>query len=64
MRIRLHGTRDELTAMLERLQTVLVVQEVSRIYADRKPSTLCRLYLTVAIDSAPSVAEGGAPLSS
>jgi hypothetical protein len=57
MRIRLHGTRDEIATTLDQLRAVLHVQDVSRIYADRKPSPLARLYLTV--DRPETTEQGG-----
>lgn len=46
MKIRLHGTRTEIAAALHQIRALLDVQDVSRIYADRPPSTLVRIYLT------------------
>jgi hypothetical protein len=46
MRIRLHGTTEELHTTLTVLRRVLDVVEVSRPYPDRAPSRLVRVYLT------------------
>ncbi|MFI6979946.1 hypothetical protein ACIBSV_15325 [Embleya sp. NPDC050154] len=48
MRIRLHGTPDECDHTAAALAEVLEVLDTSRHYADRPPSKLCRVYLTVA----------------
>lgn len=47
MRIRLHGTEPEVLATTDRLARVLEVLDASRLYPDRPPSRLVRLYLTV-----------------
>ncbi|MCC3777797.1 hypothetical protein [Streptomyces sp. UNOB3_S3] len=46
MRIRLHGTEDECRRTADRLAEVLDVLDTSRIYPDRPPSRLVRMYLT------------------
>lgn len=46
MRIRLHGTLDELGPVLAELGKVLQVHDASRPYPDRPPSTLHRIYIT------------------
>ncbi|MCX5332116.1 hypothetical protein [Streptomyces sp. NBC_00140] len=47
MRIRLHGTEPEVQATADHLARVLEVLDTSRLYPDRPPSQLVRLYLTV-----------------
>ncbi|MGW1990108.1 hypothetical protein [Embleya sp. NPDC001921] len=48
MRIRLHGTPDECDHTAATLAEVLEVLDISRPYADRPPSKLCLVYLTIA----------------
>ncbi|WP_262063950.1 hypothetical protein [Streptomyces sp. STR69] len=48
MRIRLHGTETEVQAAADHLAHLLDVLDTSRLYPDRPPSRLVRLYLTVA----------------
>ncbi|QFU90942.1 hypothetical protein [Amycolatopsis sp. YIM 10] len=48
MRIRVEGTETEVAAAVEKIATVLEVQETSRFYANRGASALGRVYLTVA----------------
>lgn len=48
MKIRLHGTPDECDRAAAVLAQVLEVLDISRPYADRPPSKLCRVYLTIA----------------
>ncbi|UUV34297.1 hypothetical protein NQK81_12870 [Amycolatopsis roodepoortensis] len=48
MRIRVEGTETEIAAAVERIATVLEIQEASRFYANRGATTLGRVYLTVA----------------
>jgi hypothetical protein len=48
MRIRVEGTEAEIAAAVERIATVVEVQEASRSYANRGSSMLGRVYLTVA----------------
>ncbi|MDM4720115.1 hypothetical protein QTQ03_26480 [Micromonospora sp. WMMA1363] len=45
MRIRLHGTPAETAAALPAIAQVLHIQQVSRHYPDRPPSTWHRIYL-------------------
>lgn len=47
MKIRLHGTRDEVGQAAERLHEVFAITETSRIYADRPPSQLVRVYIDI-----------------
>ena len=56
MRIRVEGTQPEITAAVERLATVLEIQEASGFDANRGSSVLGRVYLTVAAPpSTPAV---------
>jgi hypothetical protein len=55
MKIRMEGTEADIAAAIERFGPVLEIQEVSRFYANRGASTLCRVYLTVAAPAAPPV---------
>lgn len=48
MRIRLQGTEDECRRASEAIAAVLDVHEISRLYPNRPPSRLVRLYLTAA----------------
>ncbi|GAB3157664.1 hypothetical protein GCM10027290_59140 [Micromonospora sonneratiae] len=45
MRIRLHGTPAETPAILAALAEVLDIQQISRPYPDRPPSTWHRIYI-------------------
>ena len=47
MRLRLHGTPDEVEQILARLIEVFTVVAISNIYPDRPPSRLVRVYLEV-----------------
>jgi hypothetical protein len=58
MRIRLHGTEDEVQRTADRLAVVLDVLDISRPYPDRPPSRLVRLYLTANTPDANSAAPG------
>ena len=49
MKIRLHGTPDEVDAALAALEGGFEVRDASRPYPDRAPSTLQRVY----VDAAP-----------
>jgi hypothetical protein len=50
MRLRLHGTREEVAEAIRRLLEVLEVVAVSQPYPDRGASVLVRVYLEVRID--------------
>lgn len=52
MRIRLHGTPAQIEQLLGRLGTVVDIAEVSRMYRDRAPSKLSRVYVRVDLDPA------------
>ncbi|MEC3976256.1 hypothetical protein [Amycolatopsis sp. H20-H5] len=60
MRIRVEGTETETAAVVERLTTVLEVQESSRFYVNRGDSVLGRVYLTVAVPPATTVVHANA----
>lgn len=45
MRIRLHGTPADIDATLTAFAQVLTITQTSRVYPDRPPSILHRLYL-------------------
>lgn len=45
MRIRLHGTPEEITAALDALPGAFEVSTITRAYRDRPPSRLIRVYL-------------------
>jgi hypothetical protein len=45
VRLRLHGTPDEIAATLTALRQTLDIATISRTYPDRPPSTLHRVYL-------------------
>jgi hypothetical protein len=47
VKIRIEGTAAECAAAAERLAQVLAVREHSRLYPNRPPSKLVRLYLDV-----------------
>jgi hypothetical protein len=50
VKLRLHGTRDEITEATRRLVEVFEVVAVSPPYADRGASVLVRVYLEVRMD--------------
>ena len=52
MKVRLHGTREEVAEATRRLVEVLDVVAVSGPYPDRGPSVLVRVYLEVRLDPA------------
>lgn len=52
MKIRLHGTEDECRRAAEQLAAVFDVLDTSRIYHDRPPSRLVRIYLTITTPTA------------
>ncbi len=51
MKLRLHGTRDEVTEATRRLVEVFEVVAVGPPYPDRGASVLVRVYLEVRLDS-------------
>jgi hypothetical protein len=59
MKVRLHGTRQEVTEATHRLVEVLDVVAVSDPYPDRGPSVLVRVYLEVRLN--PATASDPAP---
>ena len=50
MKLRLHGTREEVAEATRRLLEVLEVVAVSQPYPDRGASVLVRVYLEIRID--------------
>ncbi len=54
MKVRLHGTRQEVAEATRRLVEVLDVVAVSEPYPDRGASVLVRVYLEVRLDPASS----------
>ena len=60
MRIRVEGTEAEIAAAVERIATVVEVQEASRCYANRGSSMLGRVYLTVVAPTPGTVIEAEA----
>jgi hypothetical protein len=56
VKLRLHGTRDEVTEATRRLVEVLEVVSVSDPYPDRGASLLVRVYLEVQLSSVPPAA--------
>jgi hypothetical protein len=54
VKVRLHGTPDEVTEATRRLVQVLDVVAVSEPYPDRGDSVLVRVYLEVRLDRASS----------
>ena len=56
MKLRLHGTRAEVTEATRRLVQVLEVVSVSSPYPDRGASVLVRVYLEVRFFPAPPAA--------
>lgn len=59
MRIRLHGTQDEVERTTDHLTQVLDVVDISQPYPDRPPSRLVRLYLTANTPTDNSAAHEG-----
>jgi hypothetical protein len=53
VKVRLHGTREEVAEATRRLVEVLEVVAVSDPYPDRGASMLVRIYLEVRLDPAP-----------
>jgi hypothetical protein len=56
MKLRLHGTGEEVAEATRRLVEVLEVVSVSDAYPDRGASVLVRVYLEVRLPTAPPVA--------
>jgi hypothetical protein len=54
VKVRLHGTREEVAEATRRLVDVLDVVAVSDPYPDRGASVLVRIYLEVRLDPAPA----------
>lgn len=52
MKVRLHGTTDEIAGAAERLAKVFDIRDISRIYNDRPPSQLARQYLDIDLSTA------------
>jgi hypothetical protein len=59
MKLRLHGTREEVAEATRRLLQVLDVVAVSPPYPDRGASVLVRVYLEVRLDVSASGAPAG-----
>jgi hypothetical protein len=59
MKLRLHGTREEVAEATRRLLQVLDVVAVSDPYPDRGASLLVRVYLEVRLDAAASGSPAG-----
>jgi hypothetical protein len=47
MRLRVHGTPDEVDRAVERLAATFEVVSISATYLDRPPSRLVRVYLEI-----------------
>ena len=62
MKLRLHGTREEVAEATHQLVKVLEVVSVSPPYPDRGASVLVRVYLEVRLDTADPTRATGAPL--
>jgi hypothetical protein len=60
MRLRMHGTREEIAEATRRLVEVLEVVSVSQPYPDRGASVLVRVYLEVRLDPASLSRSSGA----
>jgi hypothetical protein len=61
VKLRLHGTRAEVTEATRRLVEVLEVVSVSSPYPDRGASVLVRVYLEVRLDPADPSWPAGPP---
>jgi hypothetical protein len=59
MKLRLHGTPEEVTEATRRLVEVLKVVSVSHPYPDRGASVLVRVYLEVRLDHLASDRDRG-----
>jgi hypothetical protein len=62
MKLRLHGTCEEVAEATRQLVQVLEVVSVSPPYPDRGASVLVRVYLEVRLDAANPTRPTGAPL--
>jgi hypothetical protein len=62
MKLRLHGTREEVAEATRQLVQVLEVVSVSPSYPDRRASVLVRVYLEVRLDAGNPTRPTGAPL--
>jgi hypothetical protein len=62
VKLRLHGTREEVAEATRQLVQVLEVVSVSPSYPDRGASVLVRVYLKVRLDAADPTRSIGAPL--
>lgn len=51
MKIRLHGTLDEVNEAAERLKETFIVVSISNPYKDRGDSSLYRVYVEVRLTS-------------
>jgi hypothetical protein len=60
VKVRLHGTREEVAEATRRLVEVLDVVAVSEPYPDRGASVLVRVYLEVRLDPATTATPTGA----
>jgi hypothetical protein len=59
VKLRLHGTRQEVAEVTRRLVEVLDVVAISDPYPDRGASVLVRVYLQVRLDSPGSATPAG-----
>jgi len=59
VKVRLHGTREEVVEATRRLVEVLDVVAVSEPYPDRGASVLVRVYLEVRLDPATTATPPG-----
>jgi hypothetical protein len=59
VKVRLHGTREEVAEAARRLVEVLEVVSVSGPYPDRGASVLVRVYLEVRLDATGSATPAG-----
>jgi hypothetical protein len=58
VRVRLHGTPGEITAALPLLQAAFEIVDESRLYPDRPPSRLVRIYLDIRLPAERRVPDG------
>jgi hypothetical protein len=61
VKLRLHGTHEEIAQATRRLVQVLEVVSISQPYPDRGASVLVRVYLEVRLGPAPPAAPGRPP---